>query len=314
MIAKTCPRSWEVEAAHVGRLDPAECAKQREHQRTCGECGHLARTLNELKERLAALEPPSDELSLRRLRVATLRRAAAEQHERPLPVRPIVIVAALVLAIGVWGAWLAARSSHGPLVEVRSRVEPSSWSRHHSPKIERVVLREGVFSLNVRRKPEDPRVVVEIPEGEIEDVGTTFGVTVHDGQTTRIAVTQGAVVLRRAGLPALKLLAGSVWQPVPRSPAPQALPPMAAPVQETQPAVPAAQRSTPARHAHRSAPPSAAVTARAAADEDASYLEFVELVRQQQREAAARAGRDYLQRFPGGFRRPDVERALLHLQ
>jgi len=321
VIAKTCPRLWEVEAAHVGRLDRMAWARQREHQRTCSECGRLARSLTDLKEALAELVPPSDELSLRRLRQATLQRATAEQHKRPtrfvVRLRPRAIVTALVLAASAWGAWIAAHSSRAPLVEVTSRVEPSTWSRHHSPKLERVVLREGVFSLNVRRNPRDPRVVVEIPEGEIEDVGTTFAVTVHDGQTTRIAVTQGAVLLRRTGLPALKLLAGSVWQPVPQ---PEVLPPTAAHVPETTPAAP---ETTPAPHVHRSVtrrlqpsaavvppPPSAASTP---ADEDACYLEFVQLVHEQQREEAARVGRDYLQRFPSGFRRPDVERALLGL-
>jgi hypothetical protein len=432
--AKPCPRLWEVEAAHVGRLDGEDCAKQREHQKTCGDCGRMARSLIELKQQLLALAAPADELTLRRLRQSTLQRAAAWRQKRRL--RPSVIVLVVLLAAGAAG--LGLRSLRGPLVEVTSQVEPSSWSRHHSPHVERVVLREGVFSLSVRRGAGDPRVVVEIPEGEIEDVGTVFSVTVHDGRTTRIAVTRGAVVLRRARLPELKLLAGSVWQAVPRAaPAarkpgvPVAPPPSAAPgpapgvrdarrvpqpsaaseparratvghrlpppsaagsmpvagaVQPpsaaaiapppaaamtapspatsaprsaaatapvagrvaqppTAASMPASRRSLPPSAAlslppraagsmpasRRSSPPSAAVSVRPSAaagavvahrvpllsaaapallDEDACYLDYMQLIRAQHREAALRVGSDYLERFPHGFRRPDVERAL----
>jgi hypothetical protein len=208
------------------------------------------------------------------------------------------------------------------MVVVTPLDKSSVYHQLHESHIERVVLSEGVFSLLVRRGPQDPRVLVSIPEGEIEDLGTMFSVVVHGGRTARIAVTQGAVLLRRPGLPPTRLGTGSIWEPAStEADAPQPIeaeieappPPSAAPV--TRPsATPAAVRS---RHlvddGHRAAPAPARASqphnARAL-DEDDTYLGLIRAVRAHDKRSVLLLAADYVTRFPTGFRRQEVDRVI----
>jgi hypothetical protein len=345
MSAKHCPRLWEIEAAHSGRLSGASLHSAREHLAThCQECGDEARYLASLERRLRQLAPPDDEVALRRLRRSTLERAQALSYGRVGARARGVGWAALGLgacaALAGLVFWLRAPTRRASVVVVTAQADRAKWSQHRERDIEQVDLGEGVFSLVVRRHADDPRVVVRIPEGEIEDLGTVFSVTVRGGKTTRIAVSQGAVVLRRRGLPELRLLSGSRWEPAPNAghnlgpelatsvAAQTSLPPLAA-----GDSAPVLVDAAPARSAMTAAlriplasrPPEARVGLRSRAPrlriakpgldpvpelpaEDETYLELIRLVRQQRGPEAQRMAAEYLQHFPGGFRRTDVER------
>jgi hypothetical protein len=160
---------------------------------------------------------------------------------------------------------------------------------------------------------------VSIPEGEIEDLGTVFSVTVHGGHTTRIAVTQGAVVLRRVGLPELHLGTGSVWErvsnaeveaaPVPPPAAPRSLPVTSVDTEKLAPPPPSAAHVARKISAHTK--PALAALPQSTpepTDEDSTYLELIRLVREHRTEDVQRVASDYLKRFPDGFRHQDVER------
>jgi hypothetical protein len=169
----------------------------------------------------------------------------------------------------------------------------------------------------VKRKPGDARVVVYVPEGQIEDLGTEFEVSVHSGRTAQISVAEGVVKFHRRGQPALRLSAGTVWRPssiesprldaTPTSPVP---PPVAAPRPTDGPPAPVAP--PPIRPA---APRKARQCGNAGgpgmhrmSDEDAMYLRVLELVREDRLFEAQLTAADYLSCYPNGFRRPEIER------
>jgi RNA polymerase sigma factor (sigma-70 family) len=52
-----------------------------------------------------------------------------------------------------------------------------------------------------------------LPDGELEDTGTTFTVSAAEGHTTRVAVHEGSVVLRLRGLPPAAIGEGDTWIP-----------------------------------------------------------------------------------------------------
>jgi hypothetical protein len=194
-----------------------------------------------------------------------------------------------------------------------------------------VVLGDGSYELSVRRGLFDRHVVVQVPEGEIHDVGTVFGVSVQQGRTARVTVTQGAVVLHLRGVPEVRLNAGNVWEAEPRLeledvPVAAVLEPeqaASAPVVDEQ-AVQTSERSVkhvqelhrhdrrrqrePAKAHEVSRVADARVVDLEAAGEDATYLRVLDLLRQRRTADAQRLAELYLERFPRGFRRPEVER------
>jgi hypothetical protein len=340
MSTKHCPRRWEVEAAHTGRLSGANLRAVREHLAShCQECGDEAHYLTSLERQLRKPAPPDDEVALRRLRRSTLERAQELIYRRAggrsRRLRLAAISGGVCATLTALAFWFHAAPQRPSVVVVTAQVQPATWSQHRERDIEHVDLGEGVFSLVVRRGPSDPRVVVRIPEGEIEDLGTVFSVTVRGGKTARIAVSQGAVLLRRRGLPELRLLAGSRWEPAPNTRRGLALEAASAIAEApgsqpsaangSAPELPTALPSPVLRIGAKPAPKQPRVLPRTAAAhlsasatqlspvqelpaEDEAYLQLIRLVRQQRGLEAERAASAYLQQFPNGFRRPDVER------
>jgi ferric-dicitrate binding protein FerR (iron transport regulator) len=66
-----------------------------------------------------------------------------------------------------------------------------------------VRLTDGEFDFDVRAHASGKRLLVVVPDGEIEDIGTRFRVVVKDGATSEIAVSEGEVEFRREGVPPL---------------------------------------------------------------------------------------------------------------
>jgi hypothetical protein len=334
-----------------GRLSGPELAAFGRHMTTCRACAEEARALEHLAERLrvtASGDEPVDELRIARERTRLL-----GDFDRSL------------LASGRRGAgrWLllsaagAAVASVLLLLSTRPRpaapvarassadVHPqhdTTWSRRLDGDAERIVLERGALSIHVDHSiPHRSRLVVVLPDGELEDIGTTFTVIAAEGRTKRVEVREGSVLLRVRGLSPVALSAGQTWTadagstkpPEPVAPAPSDVDPTPA-KPEPRPVV---DRPAPPRPrtelAADEAPPSAEFRAgvrllergddcAAAAGfaryvtsypddpraEDASYLRVIALQRCGSESDTKQAAREYLARYPSGFRRAEVER------
>jgi TolA-binding protein len=194
----------------------------------------------------------------------------------------------------------------------------------------------GVLSIRVDHALSQRRLLVILPDGELEDMGTTFSVSANAEQTTHVTVQEGSIVLRLRGNPPLSLGAGEAWRPSPTAtlvPAPASAPRARTPRVKTMPlGVPAASSDALARsdaaHADAAADFRAAMAAfnagnhaRAAADfaaflrqhpqdshaEDAAYLRILALQRTGDSVATKQAAQDYLSRYSHGFRHAEVE-------
>jgi hypothetical protein len=180
---------------------------------------------------------------------------------------------------------------------------------------DRIDLTDGIASFRVNPH-QGRRVVVRLPDGEVEDVGTVFEVNVHEHETRSIAVHEGRVVVRLHAVPEFTLSAGQAWRrpdsaanASPGDAAGGATPPGTLPVHR-----PSAKRARAAASAPVATPPSkpenhalsdGSQTSRSKA-EDRAYLTIVTLLNQQSYDAAQSAAKEYLLQFPNGFRRFEV--------
>ena len=85
-------------------------------------------------------------------------------------------------------------------------------------ELDQVVLESGTLSIRVDHAVSRHRLLVILPDGALEDIGTTFSVSADAGHTTRVTVQDGSVVLRLDGKPPLVLGAGDSWAPPPAPP------------------------------------------------------------------------------------------------
>ncbi|HLK39027.1 MAG TPA: FecR domain-containing protein [Polyangiaceae bacterium] len=332
-----------------GRLRGAERASFERHAKLCPACAREVQELDALAETLrAAPLEQADELRARRERTRLL---AALDRELLAPkgdgerVRRRLLwpIAAMTLAASALLVWrISGRSpAHAETSPAVVHADPATaWSERVDGDREVVMLDHGALSIRVDHATNSRRLVVVLPDGQLEDTGTTFRVSADDGRTTRVAVQEGSVVLRLRGQPAIALSAGDVWSPTAPPPA------MASACANS---TPATERScvTPARSsAVRSSaqPPRVATSSevahdasgdlsgpmaaldrgdnRAAADgfahflrihasdaraEDAAYLRVIALQRCGDRDGMRAAGIEYLHRYPAGFRRAEVE-------
>lgn len=382
----SCPRLFEVEALRDGRLSGVELSRFQSHLGVCAVCAAEAAALEALARRLRS-EPRSaegDELRVRRERTRLL--AAFDAGLLPEPRRGVekpwfawTLASALLSLLGVlaWALWLprvapVAQSPAEPPPGVSVRAERSAqWSRRVEGQLETVVLQSGVLAIHVDRAVTQRRLLVVLPDGELEDVGTTFSVSADAGRTTRVLVQDGSVVLRLRGKPALVLGAGEAWSaasmplempPPPDSAVAPPAPPSALPSSRGARASPAspiasgtsagrANAGAAATTANGSANPPATQVAPAAASaeltsstafraamtafnsgdnaraealfshflaqhprdphaEDAAYLRILSLQRRGDGAGTRQAARDYLARFPRGFRHAEVDALL----
>jgi len=355
MSGAPCPRQFEVEAMRDGRLGEVERASFGRHLTACAACAREARALDALAGALRS-DPGrrghADELHRWRERTRLLRAFDGSLVARR-PVAPKaswaarkwlvwpVAVSALVAGLAILTKVRLGAPPAPPVLAASIQADQAAvWSRDSAPdNRERVVLQRGTLSIRVDHASFTGRLQVVLPDGELEDTGTTFTVSVEDGRTVRVAVAEGSVVLRLRGQPALAIAAGATWVPPGRS-----LPPIvpvsapalgsAAPRALAPP--PLAATAPPARGSRHRDPSltDAAVDFRAAmallragdgrgaaaafaafrfrypADaraEDAAYLRVIALQRAGADGEVQRAAREYLQLYPRGFRRADVE-------
>lgn len=347
MTTGTCARLFEVEALRDGRLGGAERKSVERHLGACTVCAREARSLETLAEavrRDVHGETGVDELHLWRERnrllaaldgdlVSSKGRSAA----RHLLFWPTAVVATVAAIVVLWHG----RPAVEPLRASRTSIRADGgtfWSkRTGNGDREEIALERGVLRIHVEHAGGGGGVLVRLPDGELEDLGTTFSVSADGEHTTRVEVAEGKVALRLHGRPSIKIEAGSVWLPD----APAIVPPATT--------GPASQVEAP-RERDRSAPrvsarplrsqatvvaapdplvdfrtasaalragdnrQAAAAFAHFLADhagdpmaEDAAYLRVIALQRTGAEGDMKRAAQDYLERFPGGFRRAEVE-------
>jgi ferric-dicitrate binding protein FerR (iron transport regulator) len=340
-----CPRLFEVEAMRDGRLGEAERVSFSRHLSTCLACAREAKALEALSAavRTPADDREADELHARRERTRLLAAFDAEQiaSERP-PMLQLsaggLTAAATVLGLAVIAA-LRLRSP--PVVPSSPRATDATdavvvhadsgarYAKRTEGNRETIILERGALRIQVTH-PRGETLRVALPDGELEDVGTTFTVAVSGGRTARVAVEEGSVILRLRGAPPVRLGAGETWPSTVATPAsvPEetrapVLSPAAGPVAAPTPTMSA---RPPDRAADEFR---AAMTAFDGGDvrgaaarfalfvvdhpddpraEDAAYLRVIALQRTGDDGATRRAATDYLARYPAGFRRSEVER------
>jgi TolA-binding protein len=171
-------------------------------------------------------------------------------------------------------------------------------------------LSEGTLRRDVQRKPGGRRVVVRVPDGEIEDLGTIFHVVVNRGRTERVGVDEGRVTIRLTDKTPITISSGQAWERANEEES--ALPVVVS--------GPTATTSTPSAMSPRPSPSDTTRRPRASApsqmepptpntdQEDAAYLHAIQLLREGRDVEASAAANDYLRRFPDGFRREEMGR------
>ena len=224
------------------------------------------------------------------------------------------------------------------------------WSKHREEQTEKVTLERGTLWIHVDHGADhtvdERRFLVVLPDGELEDQGTTFTVSAEDGHTKRVTVEEGRVVLRIRGQQTVAIASGGTWRSETRDTA--SARPSVAPAVESRPqqqlfvpqspARPASRPHAPVSHApvsvERALPDQvvdfrAAMAAFQAGDnvgaaaafasfvvrypqdprsEDAAYLRVIALQRCGADRDMKRAAGDYLRRYPDGFRHAEVDR------
>jgi TolA-binding protein len=222
-MSAPCPRLFEVEALRDGRLSGPELTHFRAHLSVCPDCAREAEALDALGAALRNAPNASrvDELQVRRERTRLL--AAFDAHLVPTPrargraFRYGLASATLsLLAVLVFAFWRD--RSPAPITQAADPVlirgdSNARWSRQSEGQLDRIRLEQGALSIRVDHTTETRHVVVILPDGELEDIGTTFSVSADAGRTTSVSVQEGSVVLRLRGELPRVLGAGDTWSP-----------------------------------------------------------------------------------------------------
>jgi len=316
-----CPRLWQVEAAHDGRLAGNELSNALRHRSECRECADEHRALSELHRQIRAVRLPAPTaLRVRRTRQALLG-AWNEQllgQRGPSTRSRLVVWSAVVFAAAAL-VLLIAYHALRPTMPTAQPADPffhvvaqpgTQWHAREESNLTRLSLVEGSATFTVRR-PIDRRMLLDLPDGEIEDLGTVFEVEVRNQHTVHVAVSQGRIAVRLNALPEFELSAGQSWQSWQPAPAPAPAPDSTAPA--------SAEAAVPPKHLPDSTTSvrprterSAAMNLKTDSAEDDAYLHIVDLLRNgHELEARAKAAQ-YLAQFPNGFRRVEVEQIVRH--
>jgi hypothetical protein len=315
-----CPRSWEIEAARDGRLGAEAQALLALHVARCTSCALEAQALESLAGRLRTIsEVPADDVSVRRLKWRVLHAIDRDRSGASASARGRWLALGGAACLGVFSVVGAVRfrgASGGsdPTLEVAA--EPGArWGTRTEGDMKRIDLETGTLRIRIARHPGDRMVVVGLPDGEIDDIGTTFSVTVAGDRTRRVGVEQGRVVLRLRGRADEELATGESWS-LPASAEGDRI--AVAPSLEVPEVAPEIRREAPAPGPSTKRSPRPAATARAAPSvavdagngEDLAYLHVLKLLRAGDVASARAAAGDYMREFPAGFRAPELRRLL----
>ncbi|MEO8903113.1 MAG: FecR domain-containing protein [Polyangiaceae bacterium] len=328
---KPCARKWQVEAARDGRLSGKDRDSAERHRDTCAECAQAARELAALSNAMVQLPALTrDPITVRRTRqglLSALNDAVVEPKLRRGSVRVALGVASVAtLLTFLWFA--TARQTPRPVstantasfVEVNANPQ-ADWTEHLDHELDRIDFAGGSASFKVRPHP-GRRVIISLPDGELEDLGTIFSVLVRDRTTKHVAVSEGRVSLRLRGKAETVVSAGSSWDAegeTPPAPALEAAPAVASPsaarpvpsgaspsnTRPTAVTTPASPAPTPPAASSAGVAPGKP-DAQAVQAEDSAYLQVVALLRAGKQDEARAEAKQYLLHFPNGFRRVEV--------
>src|SRR5688572_32942451 len=199
MKQPACTRAWQAEALEDGRLSGAERASFERHAASCAECARELRALVRLRqgaEWLPASSPAP--LEHRRQRQALLLRASELCQRAPVQPRrrtfaAFVLSGALLVAVCIgFGlrAWRSGSETSVALAAPTYRLDASpgaSWQTiEEGGAALRLRLGSGSFMLEVDKLTAVQRFVLELPDGELEVIGTHFGVRVEPEGTRRV--------------------------------------------------------------------------------------------------------------------------------
>ena len=212
-----CPRSFEAEALRDGRLSGGERTSFERHLGMCAACSREVAAFDELAVALQSGADREDQVRARRERVRLLAAfdAALVKPEQSSHKTRRFWAAGLAFALAALAgfAWRQQRTPPAPGAKVTVQAQGIAvWSEQTLGSDERVRLDRGSLRLHVDHALGDTHLIVAVPDGEIEDVGTIFVVEVAGDRTTRVTVEEGRVLLRLRGVPVRTVHAGETWQ------------------------------------------------------------------------------------------------------
>lgn len=353
----TCARVGSVEAHRDGRLSSEQAGAMAVHLAECPACAAEMKRLAGVTAALSTLtEAEADANRVLAGRRRLLAAAERDGDRRRSAHSAVVVVTAVAaaLAIGVFGAGMwrgkaRGTSSAAPVAGAGFEVSvtplgAARWSRASSVARETLTLDDGGLRVAVTRHDAGHRVLVELPDGELEDVGTVFSVRVSAGTTREVDVMEGVVALRLRGSSERRLAAGESYRASEpeRGAASDATATSARGVGEQAESAASAEQvvlgRAPRTGTHEGQPPDSCAEASLFQDgveafrhgdymsaantlarfsgacahsghaEDAAYLRMVALARAGHTDEARTQALAYLKRFPTGFRRKEAER------
>jgi len=220
-----CAQAWQAEAVEDGRLSGAERESFERHVAICADCRRERLVLAELRDKAGRLplSEPSP-LERRRQRQLLLRSASELGQRSSEPARRWPVFALALLAVGV-GIVQFTRSVDAPRPPVAMVTAPSPtyrlsattgtrWRILESGAALRLRLDTGDVELQVDKLSGGQRFVLELPDGEIEVVGTRFRAVASALGTEHVGVSEGRVAVRLTGRAPLSLAAGESWERV----------------------------------------------------------------------------------------------------
>jgi hypothetical protein len=328
MRPSPCPRLCQAEAMRDGRLAGAERASFERHAAGCPACAREVQELDDLAQAVRG-GPAEDEAAggdeLHAQRERTRLIAAFDRMlvapERRWPATRLLLPAAVVaLVAGGFALWrVRAPEPARAAVAVVEADRNAAWSSVQGVgNREEITLRRGSLRIRVDHRSRSPsgtsQLLVVLPDGELEDIGTTFIVTAEDGRTTRVAVEEGSVVLRLRGQPPITVGAGGSWTRqvagVPAGPDPALPAALPAPRAPDRPPASAAARRHPGRRLALVAPVAPVVPVAPAApvapDPARDFRAALATLTAGEHRAAAAAFAAFLARHPRDARAEDA--------
>ncbi len=223
MSRSVCPRAWEAQAIEDGRLDEVARASFERHATTCEPCAHERSVWLRLRQHVKRLpRPTSTSLERRRLRMALLNRANRRTMTEPTSFRMRVgLIAGVCLLVAASASYpffrrgpaattLASSTYLAPVFDVHPAGN-AEWHLDRAGAESQLRLTEGAVALHVDKLDAGQRFVVLLPDGELEVRGTRFVAEVRRGQTERVEVTEGSVILRLGSREIRTLGPGEIW-------------------------------------------------------------------------------------------------------
>jgi hypothetical protein len=349
MRARSCPRLWEAEAAEDGRLDPTTLASFDRHASTCAACACERATFAHLRALADHLPlPRTTPLDRKRLRATILRNgnravmtAVSARPAWLVPTSVLLVSLAILAGLGFSTRRRAVREVSSMVSSIAFEVTPigvARWTVDREGADAQIALSEGSLSVHVAKLSSGQHFLLVLPDGQIEVRGTRFVAHVDRGHTRDVSVSEGTVALRLAASRERLLHTGESWSAEPDETAVEAAP--SSMIDANRPDPPGPHGDKPSSRQPQSGQPREVSAGAAFSDamsafsagayetadalfaqfqqkfpadarnEDAEFLRIVIEKRLGDRAATSRRARAYLEHYPRGFRRNDVERLI----